>query len=225
VLAGTRIDMTDPQVSIAEIVPSWFYPLFLFVVVAGAVSNNVLLAYSAGLYQQGMGIKLSRVRSVLLIGVLITALAAYASFATDFLVAVSNFLQFSITVLAPLMAVYATDIVVRRNRYDGLALHDETPAGLFWYRNGINWAGVSALLLGFLAALLCVNTTLWTAPVASALDGADLSLLAGPLVAAVTYLLLRPIASPAGTRTPAVPVPSDARATSAQLPAEDVAGR
>jgi purine-cytosine permease-like protein len=185
----------------------------------------VLLAYSAGLYQQGMGIRLSRVRSVLLIGVLITALAAYASFATDFLIAVSNFLQFSITVLAPLMAVYATDIAVRRNRYDGLALHDETPAGPFWYRNGINWAGVSALVLGALAALLCVNTTLWTAPIATALDGADLSLLAGPLVAAVTYLLLRPIASPAGAATTALQVPSDGPAPSRPVPAEDVAGR
>jgi NCS1 family nucleobase:cation symporter-1 len=225
VLAGTRIDMTDPQVSIAEIVPSWFYPLFLFVVVAGSVSNNVLLAYSAGLYQQAMGIKLSRVRSVLLIGVLITALAAYASFATDFLVAVSNFLQFSITVLAPLMAVYATDIAVRRNRYDGLALHDETPGGPFWYRNGINWAGVSALLLGAVAALMCVNTTLWTAPVATALDGADLSLLAGPVVAAVTYLLLRPAASPAGAATTPLHAPSDGAAPTRQVPAEDVAGR
>jgi NCS1 family nucleobase:cation symporter-1 len=197
VLAGTRIDMTDPQVAIAEIVPGWFYPLFLFVVVGGAVSNNVLLAYSAGLYQQGMGVKLSRVRSVLFIGVLITAVAAYASFATDFLVTVSNFVQFSITVLAPLMAVYATDIAVRRNRYDGLALHDETPGGPFWYRGGVNWAGAGALLLGTVASVLCVNTTLWTAPVAVALEGADLSLVAGAVVAAVAYLLLRPIASPA----------------------------
>jgi NCS1 family nucleobase:cation symporter-1 len=215
VLAGTRIDMTDPQVAIAEIVPGWFYPLFLFVVVGGSVSNNVLLAYSAGLYQQAMGVRLSRVRSVLLIGVLITAVAGYASFATDFLVTVSNFVQFSITVLAPLMAVYATDIAVRRNRYDGLALHDETPSGPFWYRSGVNWAGVIALLLGFVTSLLCVNTTLWTAPVAVALDGADLSVVVGAVVASVAYLLLRPIAAPTGG---AVPVP--APATSPRTPVE-----
>jgi purine-cytosine permease-like protein len=214
VLAGTRIDMTDPQVSIAEIVPGWFYPLFLFVVVGGAVSNNVLLAYSAGLYQQGMGVRLSRVRSVLFIGVLITAVAAYASFATDFLVTVSNFVQFSITVLAPLMAVYATDIAVRRNRYDGLALHDETPSSQFWYRGGVNWAGAVALLLGTVVSVLCVNTTLWTAPIAVALDGADLSLVAGAAVASVAYLLLRPIARPAGDplRAPAAAAPQQVRA-------------
>jgi purine-cytosine permease-like protein len=213
VLAGTRIDMTDPQVAIAEIVPAWFYPLFLFVIVAGSVSNNVLLAYSAGLYQQAMGVRLSRVRSVLVIGVLITGVAAYASFATDFLVAVSNFLSFSIVALAPLMAVYATDIAVRRNRYDGLALHDETPGGPFWYRGGVNWAGVIALLVGAVAALLCVNTTLWTAPVATALGGADLSLFAGALVASAAYLLLRPIAAPAGRS-----VQAPTSATSPQTP-------
>jgi cytosine/uracil/thiamine/allantoin permease len=86
---------------------------------------------------------------------------------------------------------------VRRNRYDGLALHDETPGGPFWYRGGVNWAGAGALLLGTVASVLCVNTTLWTAPVAVALEGADLSLVAGAVVAAVAYLLLRPIASPA----------------------------
>jgi NCS1 family nucleobase:cation symporter-1 len=213
VLAGTRIDMTDPQVAIAEIVPAWFYPLFLFVIVAGSVSNNVLLAYSAGLYQQSMGVRLSRVRSVLVIGVLITGVAAYASFATDFLVAVSNFLSFSIVALAPLMAVYATDIAVRRNRYDGVALHDETPGGPFWYRGGVNWAGVIALLVGAVAALLCVNTTLWTAPVATALGGADLSLFAGAFAASAAYLLLRPIAAPAGR---SVQVPT--AATSPQTP-------
>jgi hypothetical protein len=35
-----------------------------------------------------------------------------------------------------------------------------------------------------------VNTTLWTAPVAVALDGADLSLVAGALIAVVAYVAL-----------------------------------
>ncbi|MCW2619429.1 MAG: nitrate reductase, partial [Modestobacter sp.] len=75
------------------------------------------------------------------------------------------------------------------------------------------WAGVIALLVGAVAALLCVNTTLWTAPVATALGGADLSLFAGALVASAAYLLLRPIAAPAGR---SVQVPT--AATSPQTP-------
>jgi NCS1 family nucleobase:cation symporter-1 len=69
------------------------------------------------------------------------------------------------------------------------------------------------LLVGAVAALLCVNTTLWTAPVATALGGADLSLFAGALVASAAYLLLRPIAAQAGG-----PVEAPAPAVSEQTP-------
>ena len=92
-------------------------------------------------------------------------------------------------VLGPSIAIYGTDILLRRNRYDGEHLHDETPGSRYWYRNGVNWAGATALLLGTAAALLCVDTPVLVGPVATALDGADLSSLLGPAVAAAVYAL------------------------------------
>nr|WP_326592627.1 hypothetical protein [Streptomyces sp. NBC_01294] len=79
--------------------------------------------------------------------------------------------------------------MLRRCRYDGPALSDETPRSPFWYTGGVNRSGALALLTGVTAASLCVNT-LYTGPIAGALGGVDLSLPAGLLVAASLYAAL-----------------------------------
>ncbi len=91
------------------------------------------------------------------------------------------------------MAIYATDILLRRFRYDGRALADETPGSPFWYTGGVNPAGALALAAGVSAAALCVNT-LYTGPIASTLGGIDLSLPVGLIVSAALYAaLMRPL--------------------------------
>ncbi|MER5642726.1 cytosine permease [Kitasatospora sp. NPDC002227] len=92
-----------------------------------------------------------------------------------------------VALLGPSMAVYATDILRRRNRYDGPGLCDETPAGPFWYRSGINWAGVTALCAGTAVSTLSLATTLFSGPIAAVLGGVDLSLATGILVTSGVY--------------------------------------
>ncbi len=200
VLAGTAVDMTDPQVSLAGILPAWFYPVFLLMVVLGSITNGVLTAYSSGLAVQAVGIRARRATTVLVNGAVAVALTAYALFVSNFLDTLNSVLELSVALLGPSLALYGADIVLRMNRtrracrasrcgelgYSGRALHDVT--GPFRFRGGVNWAGVSAQVLGTTAALLCINTTLFTGPVASALGGADLSALAGPVVAAGVYV-------------------------------------
>ncbi|MEV0639737.1 cytosine permease [Streptomyces sp. NPDC050619] len=190
VLAGTRIDMADPQTNLAEIVPGWFYPLFLFVIVFSSITNNILTAYSSGLCLQSMGLRVSRARSVFLDAALSMALAAYALFVHDFTDSLSRALEVTVAVLAPSMALYVADIVLRRNRYDGVALHDETPTGRFWYRGGFNLAGTAALAVGTFGTLLCVNTTDFQGPLSGALAGGDVSFLVGPVLTVAVYAAL-----------------------------------
>jgi len=61
--------------------------------------------------------------------------------------------------------IYGIDILLRRNRYDGLELHDETPASRFWYWRGVHPAGAIAMIGATAAALLCVNTSVLVGPV------------------------------------------------------------
>jgi purine-cytosine permease-like protein len=190
VLAGTAVDMTDPQTSLKAILPGWFYPVFLLVIVVGSITNNVLTAYSSGLSLQAVGVKASRAFTVFFDGIVGVALALYALFISNFMDTVSSILELSVSLLGPSLAIYGADIILRRNRYSGQALHDESPASPFWYRNGVNWSGVNAQILGTVLALLCVNTTMFVGPVAGLLGGADLSCIVGPLVGSASYVAL-----------------------------------
>ncbi|MFJ9566379.1 purine-cytosine permease family protein [Streptomyces fuscichromogenes] len=187
ILAGSAIDMSDPQTNMRAILPSWFYAVFLLVLVVGSITNNVLTVYSSGLALQAMGVRISRAKSVIADAVLGGALCAAALASSSFLTSMSNVLALSVALLGPFLAIYGTDILLRRNGYDGPALHDASPSGPFWFRNGVNWAGVMALAAGTVTALLCVNTTVFVGPVASATGGGDLSALTGPTVAALVY--------------------------------------
>lgn len=187
VLAGTAVDMSDPQQAMAALLPGWFYPVFLLVIVLGSITQGVLTGYSSGLALQAVGIRAGRVPTVLGNGAVALAITVYALFLSDFLDTLSSMLELSVALLGPGIALYATDIALRRNRYDAAALHDQRPGSACWYHHGINWAGVAAQLLGTGTALLCANTTLLVGPVASALGGADVSAFAGPVVAAAVY--------------------------------------
>jgi len=187
VLAGTTVDMGDPQTSFAAILPGWFYPIFLLVIITGATTNNVLTAYSSGLSLQSLGIEASRSVTVLFDGFAGVGLAIYALFVADFLDTLNNILALSVSLLGPSLAIYGMDIVLRGNRYDGADLHDETAGGAFWYSHGFSWLGLSAFAAGAIAALLCANTKILVGPVARLMDGADMSALIGPAVAAGVY--------------------------------------
>jgi len=187
VLAGTTVDMGNPQISFAAILPGWFYPVFLAVIITGATTNNVLTAYSSGLSLQSLGISLSRSITVVFDGLAGVAIATYALLVSDFLDTLNNILALSVSLLGPSLAIYGVDILLRANRYDGASLHDETPQSPFWYTHGFNVVGLVALAAGCAAALLCANTKLLVGPVARMLGGADVSVLVGPLVAATLY--------------------------------------
>jgi len=213
ILAGTAVDMSDPQSAFRGIVPGWFYPGFLFLIAASSVTNNVLNAYSSGLSLQAMGVRTGRTTTVLWDGAIAVALTIYALVISNFLETLSAVLSLSVSLLGPSLAIYGADLLMRRNRYDGEALLDETPGSPFWFDGGVRWAGVIAQSFGSAAALLCVNTSALTGPVASLLGGADLSTIVGPVVGAGLYATL------AGRAT------APARAPHARLPMPDTPTR
>ncbi|MGW5427329.1 purine-cytosine permease family protein [Streptomyces sp. NPDC004059] len=187
--AATAVDMNDPESSLQRLLPGWFRPLFLLALVLGTVALNALTAYSAGLALQAVGLRIRRSRSVLVDGTVSVALTLYALLVSDFLDTVGNVLQLTVVLLGPSTAVYATDILLRRNRYDGLALGDESRTSPFWYAGGFNPAGALALGAGVAASAVCVDTA-YTGPVAAALGGVDLALPTGLIVSSAVYALL-----------------------------------
>ncbi len=190
VLAGTVVDMTDPQSSLSTLLPAWFYPVFLLVIVVGSITNNVLTAYSTGLALLAAGIPWKRSVTVIFDAVIAVAITSYALFISNFFDTLNSILELTVALLGPALAIYAADIVLRRNSYDGHQLHDERPNSPFWYFHGVNLPGVTALVVGTGVAVLFADTTLFIGPISQALGGADLSAIVGPLLAAVIYVVM-----------------------------------
>ncbi|MFF3780791.1 purine-cytosine permease family protein [Streptomyces sp. NPDC001933] len=186
-LAATTLDMTDPQAALEGILPGWFVPVFVIAVVVNTMANNGMTAYSASLSIQSVGVRLARIPAVLTIGILGTAMTLYAILVWDFLTSVNTMLQLVVVVTGPAMAVAVTDLVMRRNRYNGADLIGEERGGPFWYHRGVHWSGILALVSGGVASLMWVNTTFWTAPLARVMGDVDLSIPAGMVVAAAVY--------------------------------------
>ena len=125
----------------------------------------MLCSYSTGLYAQAFVPRIRRSVSVLIVGVVAAVLAAYLLYgAPAFLDTLSYAIEIAVAVMGPLVAIYAIDIVLRRGRYDGLALNDTSRNSPFWYSRGWFLPGVAAMLVATTVAVLMVNTTLYTRP-------------------------------------------------------------
>ncbi|WP_328297849.1 cytosine permease [Streptomyces sp. NBC_00435] len=188
VAAATQTDMTDAVAGAESLVPSWFQPLFLALVLGGSVTNSIITLYSSSLNLQVLGIPWSRARAIVISAAVTAAGSLGALFLTDFTTSLLSFLSLLIIVFAPWGGVFLADMLLRRCHYDSEALHAGS-AGAYWYRSGYHPAGMAALLAGMGFAALTCDSELWTGPLVAPLGGADLTLL-GSVVSGLTYWAL-----------------------------------
>ncbi|MFJ9808923.1 purine-cytosine permease family protein [Streptomyces sp. NPDC101158] len=190
VAAATQADMTDAVAGTEGLLPGWFQPLFLALVLGGSVTNSIITLYSSSLNLQVLGIPWSRARAIVISAAVTAAGSLGALFLADFTTSLLSFLSLLIIVFAPWGGVFLADMVLRRCAYDSAALH-AGEHGTYWYRAGWHPAGLTALLAGMLFAALTCDSELWTGPLVAPLGGADLSLLGAVVSAAVHVLLAR----------------------------------
>jgi nucleobase:cation symporter-1, NCS1 family len=188
VAAATQTDMTDAVAGTEGLLPGWFQPLFLALVLGGSVTNSIITLYSSSLNLQVLGVPWSRSKAIVISAAVTAVGSLYALFLTDFTTSLLSFLSLLIIVFAPWAGVFLTDMLMRRCRYDAPALHAGREGG-YWHRFGYHPAGMTALLAGMAFAALTCDSELWTGPLVAPLGGADLTLL-GSVVSALVYLLL-----------------------------------
>lgn len=178
------------EFALLDMLPVWLGPLFVLAVIVNTVALNGMTTYTASMALQSIGIPIRRIPSAILIGVLGTIFTIVLVLGTSLIDAVNLMLQFLLIISVPTMAVYVTDIVLRRNRYDSLGLFDERPGGPFWYRGGFGLAGLISVVAGGAATALFLSTDVWTGPLGEALGYIDLSVPVGLLVSVVLYTAL-----------------------------------
>lgn len=189
-LLATLVDMNDPLGNVPQILPTWYAVLFLVAVLVGAVANNVLNLYTAGLGLLALHVRAPRWVAVVLIGVIAMVLTYIAIFLYDFMALYAQFLLLSLCFLSPWVAILLVDYFLRRGRYDVDGLHT-WGSGRYWFRNGVNWPALGIYALGIVVSLAFSNPTLWTNPIAvNYLGGADISLFVGFVLTGSLYYLV-----------------------------------
>ncbi len=187
VLLASRGDMSDPVAGVRPFVPGWLYVPFLLSAVGGSIANNVVAYYSSGLCLQSLGVPLRRYQATILDTIVSTAIVVYILFVEDFTNVLHHFVALLVVWLAPFAAVWLTDGLMRRWRYEARDVHDTTRDGRYWGWHGINLRAWAALLAGVVVCVLTIQTPTLKGPVSEALAGADLTWTLGPLTSALVY--------------------------------------
>src|SRR5690606_32524153 len=105
---------------------------------------NGMTTYTASMALQSIGVPIRRIPSAIFIGVLGTAFTIFLVLSTGLLDAVNLLLQFLLIISVPTAAVYATDISLRRNRYESLDLFDERKGARYWFTAGFGLQGLAS---------------------------------------------------------------------------------
>lgn len=183
-------DLSDPIGGFKPLLANWYFGLFLVAVIGGSITNNFLNTYSSGMSLLAMDLKVSRPVAIVIDAVLATAASAYAIFYYDFTTAFTAFLSLLVAWVAPWWAIYLVDAAMRRSLYKGTDLLS-VDGGTYRYKSGWHVPGYVAWICGVIAAVACTSAEKFTSPFAkNVLGGADLSIIAGMVVAGGLYWLL-----------------------------------
>jgi purine-cytosine permease-like protein len=177
--------------ALLDLLPVWAGPLLVIGVVINTIALNAMTAYTSSMALQSIGFRISRIVATIVVGVVGTALTIYLVLSSNLLEAANLMLQFLVIVSGPAMAIFVVDVLLRRNRYDGLELFDVRPGGRYWYTGGWSIPGIAALLLGGLVTALSLATSVWAGPIARATGYIDFSVPIGMLVAGTLYAVLQ----------------------------------
>ena len=176
-LLATLVDMSDPLGNVPQILPAWYAVVFLVAVLIGAIANNVLNLYTAGLGLLALRVRAPRWVAVLIIGLIASVLTYIAIFGYNFMDLYAQWLILISDFLSPWVAILLVDYWLRRGRSDVGALHT-WGSGVYWFRNGINWPVLGIYLLGIVASLAFSNSrcgpvrwlsTIWGARISACL--------------------------------------------------------
>ncbi|MCD4851781.1 cytosine permease [Arthrobacter sp. AK01] len=195
--------------ALLALLPAWLGPIFVVGVIINTISLNGMTTYTASMAFQSIGVPIRRIPSAMVVGAIGTALTIYLVMSTSLLDAVNLMLQLLVLISGPTMTIFAVDVILRRNRYDGEELFNEKPGSPFWYSGGWHIPGLLAVILGAAVASLFLTNAVFTGPIAAAMGLLDLSVPVSVIVTAGVYIALVPALRRTRGKTP---VPEGARA-------------
>jgi purine-cytosine permease-like protein len=193
---------TDPAKMVSAVFGGIASLLVLLMVLHGPIATNILNVYSAALAALSMGVRLSRTALALIVGLFGYLVTIYFVFAPSFAKAFDNWMISLLLWMSPWAGVIMADFFIKRNgKIDVAELYAAPETSIY---GDVNWGGIIAFLVG-LAAGWSLEDGLVPAlqgPLSGLLNGADLSWLAGIVVAGALYLAIGGRTAPASALAP-----------------------
>ena len=198
-------------------IPTWVVAIFLIFAIVQLFGINSLDLYSSGVSVQAMGIHLKRYQAVVMDSIIAGLLTIWAMFQSTFSLYMKEFVAVLILWIAPWFGIYIMDWILRRFRYNPAELQRTDRDGLYFGgRGGVNWNAIVAFVAGVVCATVAyskapppVNFPFhWMTPISNHFGaacagplvhhsctagwygGADFSVPAGVIVAALVYFVL-----------------------------------
>jgi NCS1 family nucleobase:cation symporter-1 len=161
--------------------------LAMVAIAIGTIAVNAMNDYTGSLSLQAAGLRIPRIYSAAVVGVLGFLFTLFLQYNGDFAGNFINFILFISYWITPFVGVVLADWWLRGRKADGMSVVD-------FGRLPMGTVAVVALVVGFLAGIPFQNSTLgygWGGPfnyvTANYLHGADLAYYVGGAVAAVIY--------------------------------------
>jgi nucleobase:cation symporter-1, NCS1 family len=184
------------QIGVPQSFPDWFVTPFLIFAIFQLLAINTIDMYSSGVTLQALGVPVRRWGAVIIDTVVCAVVTGIILFHGNFYKDFSGFLLYIVVWLAPWFGILITDWLLRRRRYDPLALQSNRD-GLYWRNGGIHWPAVIAQVVGMVAALMWINASgdfpSYTGPISNhfpGLAGGDFSWAIGIVVGSLLYWAL-----------------------------------
>ncbi|HVB06334.1 MAG TPA: cytosine permease [Acidimicrobiales bacterium] len=139
------------------VVSTWFVVPFLVVSLFQLFAINSLDLYSSGVTLQAVGVRVRRWQAVVIDTAIACGITFYAIFSSSFFNLLKDFVTGVICWIAPWMAIYLVDWLLRRFRHDPVELQRTGPGSLYWRSGGIHWPAIIAQALGIFVAIESVS--------------------------------------------------------------------
>jgi purine-cytosine permease-like protein len=173
--------------------PSWLLTPLLLVGFVGSLGQGSVNLYSMGLDMDAILPKLTRVQSTMVVSGVATGLVFIGKFVYDAEAAVTNACLF-LTALGTAWVAIALFGFYRMggklHKEDLQVFNRRGQGGVYWYSAGWNIKAVVAWLAGSIAGILGISSVDYTGPIANALGGVDVSVIAPAVVGIVLYWIL-----------------------------------
>lgn len=173
--------------------PTWLLWPLLLIGFIGSLGQGSVNLYSMGLDMDAILPRLSRLKSTLLVSAIATGLVFIGKFAYDAETAVTNATLF-LTALGSAWISIALFGYFRMgstlHKEDLQVFNQRRSGGRYWYRAGWNINATVAWIAASISGIFGISSESYTGPIANALGGVDVSVIAPAIVGIGLYWVL-----------------------------------